>query len=140
MDPSSSQGPRRHHIKANYPPPGFSLSPLHGNTERSGKLQGEKAKLKHEAKAFKVRESSEQMVLGLGLMLDKFVGMHKRALIGRFEYLKMSGPELKLWIQEHWKPLIGYLPRFSLLLRGWICFHLLSEEDVGFLLSIFWPI
>lgn len=92
----------------------------------SGNLLGEKAKTRRQLKAFKVKENKAQMVLGLELTLDKVVGMHKRTLIGRLEYCKLSEPEMKKWMHLNWELVIGYTPRFSVLMKGWF-----SEEDAS---------
>lgn len=78
------------------------------------------------------------MVLGLELTLDKVVGMRKRSLIGRLEYCKLSGPKMKKWMHLNWEPVIGYTPRFSVLMKCWFCFHFISEEDSSQVLKRFW--
>ena len=125
------------------PLPDTSLSDERRNTvHRSigGNFRGEKARAKRQLKAFKVHELRAKMVLGLELTLDKVVGMRKRTLIGRLEYCKFTGPEMKAWMTSNWEPVIGYTPRFSVLMKGWFCFHFISESEATDILDRFWTI
>lgn len=103
-----------------------------------GKIRGAKARHERQSKAFKVKEARTQMVLGLDLTVDKVVSMYQRTLIGRLEYCRFTGPEMKDWMHRIWEPIIGYTPHFFVLINGWFCFHFISEADSTLILEKLW--
>ena len=121
-----------------FPPPSDDRN--HHHRSPPGAIRGNRARAKRQLKAFKVKERRAQLVLGLELTVDKVAGMQKRTLIGRLEYIKLTGPEMKTWMQQNWEPIIGYTPRFSVLMKGWFCFHFISEAAVEQILKKFWTI
>lgn len=98
-------------------------------------LIDDKARRKQAQKSFKVRSGKEQMVLGLDVQLARVAGLAIRALIVCFEYTWLKRKELLQWLIDHWASVIGYAPRFSYLINGWVVFHFLAETDVSFILS-----
>ena len=61
--------------------------------------------------------------------MDMVESLSMRALVGNFEYIKISLSTILAWIREVWKPLIHYVSRVILLDNGWIIFQFLYQED-----------
>jgi hypothetical protein len=52
-----------------------------------------------------------------------------KTLVGRFNGKYLGEKALTSWLQNHWKPLIGYVPKIHILSRSWISFSFLSDDD-----------
>ena len=61
--------------------------------------------------------------------MGKVERMAKLTLVGRFMSKPVQEPSLKLWLIELWYQVLGYIPRYHLLMR-WICFVLNKEDNV----------
>ena len=75
---------------------------------------------KQNAKNIKTLEGKFCYVLSHDVYMERVTSMCSKALVGRVEYFRMSK---KAWVncaQEHWKPLLTYIPTISLLANGWI--------------------
>jgi hypothetical protein len=71
--------------------------------------------MKRLQKILKVRSSRRSHTLGKDTTLERASSLATKALVGKNFYLKMTKNQLKKWIQDYWKPMVGYCPRFSLL-------------------------
>jgi hypothetical protein len=60
------------------------------------------------------------------------------APVGRFMGKIAKGEFLTLWMEEAWRPILGYGPVFHLLVRSWICFMVKSGNDAEILLIRDW--
>jgi len=89
-------------------------------------------------KSWKVKQTTLVCSLGQELAKDRVTSLAKRALVGKFYYLKMNKIRLDRWVQDYWKPILGYSPRISQLSNQWLIFHFLSEEDLQQILSTPW--
>jgi hypothetical protein len=85
-----------------------------------------------------VRQTTLVCSLGKELAKDRVTSLAKRALVGRFFYLKMQNTRLDRWVQDCWKPILGYCPRINHLSNHWLIFHFLSEDDLQQILSTPW--
>jgi hypothetical protein len=70
------------------------------------------------------------MVVGKDNKMEEFEGLMATTIVGKFMGKNVKGETLKQWRFEQWKSLVGYLPKFHLLDRRWLCFVLSCEEDV----------
>lgn len=52
------------------------------------------------------------------------------ALVGRWNFSEMDDAAMRKWLQSQWKPLIGYFPIVSKLMKEWYYFHFLNAGDV----------
>lgn len=50
----------------------------------------------------------------------------------------MNDAEMRKWVTVHWKPVIGYTPIISNLMKEWYCFHFLNVTDVDAILKGPW--
>jgi hypothetical protein len=73
---------------------------------------------------------SSVCTLGKDIAMDRVASLSKRALVEKFYYMKMHKARLTSWLQDFWKPILGYCPRVSLLSNHWYIFHFLSEADL----------
>lgn len=64
--------------------------------------------------------------------------LQKLALIGMWYLLEMNDIEMRKWLATHWKPVIGYTPIISNLMKEWYCFHFLHAADVEAILNGPW--
>jgi len=87
---------------------------------RSKKLSGCRARAKRALKVFRVKSSKKLLVLGKDIKIDRVESLSLRALVGRLGYVSMNTMEVLRWINEVWKPLLWYCPKFSLLMNGWM--------------------
>jgi hypothetical protein len=42
------------------------------------------------------------------------------------------------WVEETWKPMLGYIPEVIVLVRGWYCFRFKEVVDVEMILERVW--
>ena len=78
--------------------------------------------------------------LGKDVMFDMVLGISKRTLLGCFEYIRMSMPEIIAWMTACWKPLINYTPMVNILMNSWLSFHFLTEKSLQTIVERLWVI
>jgi hypothetical protein len=69
------------------------------------------------------------MVVDKDIKMEEFKGLMATTIVGKFMGKNVKRETIKQWMSEQWKPVVGYLPKFHLLDRGWLCFVLSCEED-----------
>jgi hypothetical protein len=69
------------------------------------------------------------MVVGDDIPISNIPQLLGKTLVGRFQGKSPGEKALACWMQNHWKPIIGYVPKIHLLARRWISFSFLSDED-----------
>ena len=57
------------------------------------------------------------------------------AIIGRFCGKTPGSAALKNWMEDNWKPVLGYTPSFHVLPRGWFMLKVSKEEERTLLLQ-----
>ena len=60
--------------------------------------------------------------------------------MGRIEYCHLGKKEWVEWENEHWKPILTYIPTISLLAKGWIVFMFMEEEHASVIRDSLWRI
>lgn len=93
------------------------------------KIVNTNARLRRKTKAFKANTRLLTLYVGNGVNANRIQSLCDFALVGRMENTRVTFEELKLWILHHWKPLLGYAPRFSTLVNGWFIFHFVTVKD-----------
>lgn len=58
--------------------------------------------------------------------------------MGRWHFLEMDDAEMRKWLEVQWKPLIGYTPIISNLMKECYYFHFFSASDVETILKCPW--
>jgi hypothetical protein len=84
---------------------------------------------KSSTKSIKQKAGVVKMVVGEDIFISevsKFVG---KMLMGIFWEKSPREKALSGWIENQWKPLLGYTPKAHLMSRGWILFLFQSNED-----------
>jgi hypothetical protein len=92
--------------------PHYSLN-VHGGAGHNRSSRS-KARTNQKQKCWKVRQSPSCCSLGKDISMDRVSILSKRALIGKFFYAKVPKARLSVWIQDFWKPVLGYCSRVSL--------------------------
>jgi hypothetical protein len=69
------------------------------------------------------------MVVGVDIPLINIPHLLGKTMVGRFQGKSSGEKDLTSWLQNHWKPLIGYVLKIHLLERRWISFSFLSDKD-----------
>ena len=59
------------------------------------------------------------MVLGDDIGLDAVTKMSLAALVGKFRYWSCSSRDVETYVQEHWLPVLSYVPEVYKLSWGW---------------------
>ena len=59
------------------------------------------------------------------------------ALVGHFAYKNKSNPLFADWMELHWVPLLGYVPKYITLTYGWFSLVFKMPEDVEVILGSF---
>jgi hypothetical protein len=72
------------------------------------------------------------------LSLQEVSSLSLCALVGRFSYWALSKLDITWWVEENWKPLLGYSPDVLALVREWFCFQLRAATDVERILERVW--
>jgi hypothetical protein len=82
------------------------------------------------------QQCETKLQVGKDITLERVSSLASKALVGKFFYIKMRKAQISQWIQDFWKPLVGYCLRYSLLSNHWLVFHFLVEEDLLKILDI----
>jgi hypothetical protein len=73
------------------------------------------------------------MVFGEDISVSQVSKLVDKVMVGIF-WGKSPGEKAMFgWLDNHWKPMLGYLPKFHILSRGWISFHFQSSEDYEYI-------
>ena len=64
------------------------------------------------------------------MTIDMVNYLTQRALIEKFEYIKLSRLNILSSVHNKWKPYIENIPRVLTLVNGWEVFQFLSEIDI----------
>lgn len=67
--------------------------------------------------------------MGVELYWENVVRLREHMLVGRWEFIKMNGIQMKEWTQKSGASLLGYRPNVSVIVNRWFGFHFLNEED-----------
>ena len=118
--------------------PGFSDNPK----SQSQKLLGSHAcKQKPNHLHFEtVNYGRSLCVLGKDMTCTMVEALSERALVGRFEYIKLTRVDILPWIRSKWKSFLTNIPRVMTLINGWVVFHFLLVEDREPIERHFWVI
>lgn len=111
-----------------------------GDARDRGWHSGEGARQRHKTKLVKARQGRSLRTLGRDVTFDMVLGLSKRALLGRFDYVKMARPTLIRCMMTSWKPPIKYTPKVYVLVNGRFCFHLLTEDSLRKILDRYWVV
>jgi hypothetical protein len=79
-----------------------------------------------------------RMVVGEDMNLEKIMDFHGLSLIGCFHSCQKVEETLISWMKIQWFLLLGYLPRFHLVLKVWLCFIMRLNVDVDKIMGKKW--
>jgi hypothetical protein len=118
-----------------WPGDSSTVSPVRNPPLRVGgvgrnRTSGNYARAHRKLKSWRVRVEKSSCVLGRDVAMDRVSSLAEKSLVGKFYYSRMSKQQLSDWILRHWKPIVGYCPRFIFLSNQWMVFHFLSEGDL----------
>ena len=77
----------------------------------------------------KVKPERPMCVLGHDVTIDMVSALSPCALVGRFEYFKLSCSVILAWVREVWKPILKTVPKVVMLINGWVPFQFLTVDD-----------
>ena len=77
----------------------------------------------------KVKPERPMCVLGHDVTIDMVSALSPCALVGRFEYFKLSRSVILAWVREVWKPILKTIPKVVMLINGWVPFQFLTIDD-----------
>lgn len=80
-------------------------------------------------KLFKAQEEIEKLILVVDVYLDNSMMLKERAVVGRCDYMKIVGAQMKEWIDKKWTSIVGYCLKVSILVNGWFGVHFMPSED-----------
>lgn len=83
-----------------------------------------KVKRKRKQKCIPPKKEQIKMVLAGDISIENVKVLMAKAVAGRFMDKKVKGGSLRDWLENNWRGLLGYLPKFHILDRRWICFKL----------------
>jgi hypothetical protein len=89
-------------------------------------------------KCIKEKRGFVQMVVGVDIPVSEVVKLTGKTLVGRFNGKQAGEVALSRWMDQFWKPVLGYIPEAHALARGWNSFLLWSEDDYNKLLQKNW--
>jgi hypothetical protein len=95
----------------------------------SGDLPQHPSSQKFSAQCIKEKRGSVKMVVGDDIPLSNIPHLLGKTLVGRFNGKSLGEKALTCWMQNQWKPLIGYIPKIHILSRSWISFSFLLDDD-----------
>ena len=78
-------------------------------------------------KDFKVMDVKLTMVHGHDIKMEKVIMLLKNVIVGKFQFKMRFHGDLFKWVDENWKPFLGYTLVVHLLVKGWICLEFLTE-------------
>jgi len=85
-------------------------------------------------------KTKTKMVLWVNIGLLDSITLYLCTLVGRLCYRHLCKTDLAVWVQNSWRPFLGYVPEISFLTRGWLSFHLCSPKDSTLILDWLWQL
>ena len=58
------------------------------------------------------------------------------ALVGKLMGKMVSKFYLLQWLEAGLRPLLGYIPHFIILVKGWLCFELKTQSDLELVMQV----
>jgi hypothetical protein len=95
---------------------------------------------KRQQRVWKPKLKHPKLILGMDVGLTEACNLALCALVGRLAYKEKCKQNVDAWITNHWKPILGYIPKIHLLQQGWLGFIFRNPEDSTLILDSFWPI
>jgi hypothetical protein len=90
------------------------------------------------AKYIKEKKGLIKMVFGEDISVSQVSKLVDKVMVGIF-WGKSPGEKAMFgWLNNHWKPMLGYLPEFHILSRGWISFRFQSSKDYEYIQNKEW--
>ena len=72
----------------------------------------------------KPKKNFLELKVGKDILIDDIMTYLKLALMGRFCDKKSRNLALEAWMERIWNPVLGYIPKFHVLPRGWFLIKL----------------
>jgi hypothetical protein len=69
--------------------------------------------------------------VGEDLQVSQIADLHGRVIVGKFMGRRMVYNIVLAWMEQEWKPSLGYLSIFHLLYRGWMGVVFQTKANVG---------
>ena len=76
-----------------------------------------------------IKKRRSLYVLGRDVTYNMVENPAKRALVGRFEFLRLPQGNTLSWIRVKLEPFLSNMPWVMVLVNGWVVFHFLYIED-----------
>lgn len=121
---------------------GFS-SPERGSGQRKeisdgddGSKEGGGGLVKRWRKSWIKVKQVKNYAVGEDIAWGCVLQMAKFTLVGRVMGRNFSRKMVAGWVEENWKPLMGYAPVVVMLNRGWFTFKFIKEEELRWVLNM----
>ena len=82
-------------------------------------------KTKQARKGIRLKSGIAKLIVGEDIAISKVLDYLENVLMGHFCGQIASSEAIYTWIDEQWRPLLGYSPSFNHLSRGWLLFKLI---------------
>jgi len=79
-----------------------------------------------------IKTSSPPKAISLdsSYLSDRIGSLQNLTLVGRCHFPEMDDVAMRKWLDERWKPFIGYTPIISRLMKEWYFFHFLKASNL----------
>jgi len=108
-----------------------------GEGDEGGLKGGDGVRKKRKNRWIKTKPGQNYAV-GEDIDLGSVLQLSKTTLVGRVLGHSHSRRTVAAWVEDKWKPLLGYVPAVVLLNRGWFAFKFKSEEELSQILNQNW--
>lgn len=109
------------------------------STSRDGSSMMDKdRKYNKQHKPAKTSHSPQALRIDIAQLNERIDSLQKKALIGKWHFPEMSDSDMRNWLANFWKPVIGYVSVISSLMKDWYCFNFLNTADAEAIQSRSW--
>lgn len=84
---------------------------------------------------FKHNMDIKEVVLDYDDLCGHIASLQKWVVMGRWLFPENLDFDTSSWIGNQWKPIIGYIPKVSILINGWFSVHFMDDKDVFKIIS-----
>jgi len=86
-------------------------------------------KFNKQHKPAKISQPPQALRIDKAHLDERIDNLQHKALIGKWHFPEMFDCEMRKWLVDFWKPVIGYVPIISSLMKDWYCFNFLDADD-----------
>jgi len=86
-------------------------------------------KVNNQQKHVKTSLPPQALRIDIPKLDERIECLQNKALIGKWHFPEMTDCDMRNWLASFWKPILGYIPIISSLMKDWYCFIFQDSAD-----------